>query len=76
MGSGKPVERVNWFEAKTFCQSIGKRLPTEWQRSAQLGNKVKLLKKKAKTLGWFKDNSELTTHPVGQKNKTFMVCTI
>ena len=48
----------------------------EWERSAQLGNKVKLLKKKAKTLGWFKDNSELMTHPVGQKNKTFMIYTI
>ncbi|MDP7557127.1 MAG: SUMF1/EgtB/PvdO family nonheme iron enzyme [Nitrospinaceae bacterium] len=70
-GSGKPVERVNWFEAKTFCQSTGKRLPTEWEweRSAQLGNKVKLSKKMAKTLGWFKDNSELMTHPVGQKKQ-------
>ena len=48
----------------------------EWERSAQLGNKVKLLKKMAKTLGWFKDNSELMTHPVGQKNKTFMIYTI
>ena len=53
-----------------------KTIEWEWERSAQLGNKVKLLKKMAKTLGWFKDNSELMTHPVGQKNKTFMVCTI
>ena len=32
-----PVTRITWQEAKTYCQQVGKRLPTEeeWEKSAR-----------------------------------------
>jgi len=70
-GSTQPVEKVNWFEAEKYCQSTGKRLPTEWEweRAAQLRDKVIFSKDLAVELGWFKGNSEMKTHPVGQKKQ-------
>ena len=69
-GPNRPVEKVNWFEAKKYCERIGKRLPTEWEweLAAQLNKEVKL-SEQAENLGWFKRNSELMTHPVGQKKQ-------
>ena len=70
-GSTRPVEKINWFEADKYCLRLRKRLPTEWEweRAAQLGNKSKFSIKIAESYGWFKGNSELMTHPVGQKKK-------
>jgi len=70
-GLNRPVERVNWFEATKYCARLKKRLPTEWEweLAAQLGDTDKLSEQTAGSLGWFKNNSELMTHPVGQKKK-------
>ena len=70
-GEQRPVEKINWFEADKYCLRLRKRLPTEWEweRAAQLGKKSKFSIKTAENFGWFKDNSELMTHPVGQKKK-------
>ncbi len=36
-GSTRPVEQIDWFEARNFCQSRGARLPTEreWEYAAR-----------------------------------------
>ena len=69
-----PVEQVTWYEADTYCRSVGKRLPkeAEWEYAATSGgtgqtyagtSDVTLLPQYA----WYVDNSGNTTHPVGQK---------
>ena len=70
-GPNRPVEKVNWFEANQYCERIGKRLPTEWEweLAAQLGKKIKFSEQTIENLGWFKHNSKLMTHPVGQKKQ-------
>ncbi len=67
----RPVENVSWYQAKKYCQNVGKRLPTEWEWVNAAG-----FKKNAKYywgnqfdpgFAWFIGNSSSRTNPVGQK---------
>jgi formylglycine-generating enzyme required for sulfatase activity len=70
-GKNLPVEQVTWYEARDYCQAVGKRLPTEadWDKAARGGTVT------VYTWGdtidgdysWYWDNSKRSTHPVGSR---------
>jgi formylglycine-generating enzyme required for sulfatase activity len=67
----RPVENISWYQAKQYCQRVGKRLPTEWEWVNAAGSK-----KNTKyywgnefdpDYAWFIGNSSSRTNPIGQK---------
>lgn len=70
-GSDRPVEKVNWKQADTYCRKIGKRLPTEWEweLAARAGSNSAYYWGDTMdgTYAWYKGNSNKQTHPVGTK---------
>ncbi|NWF97588.1 MAG: SUMF1/EgtB/PvdO family nonheme iron enzyme [Nitrospirae bacterium] len=72
LGSDLPVDSVSWKEAKTFCEKIGKRLPTEaeWEKAAKGGTNDKWAgtsdMNKLEEYIWIHDTgANMKTHPVG-----------
>jgi formylglycine-generating enzyme required for sulfatase activity len=73
-GDNLPVEQVTWSEAGSYCQSVGKRLPTEaeWEYAARSGGQSQRYAGTSDlgilpNYAWYWDNSGLTSHLVGQK---------
>jgi len=74
-----PVEKVSWNDAINFCQKLSQKtghkvqLPCEaaWEYAAKGGNKGKGYEYAGSNnldeVGWYRNNADRKTHPVGQK---------
>ncbi|MDH5397906.1 MAG: SUMF1/EgtB/PvdO family nonheme iron enzyme, partial [Cyclobacteriaceae bacterium] len=79
-GADHPMYYVNWGDAQIFLQKLNAatgenyRLPTEaeWEYAARGGSKSEGTQYSGSNsigkVGWYKNNSEGKTHPVGQKS--------
>ncbi len=72
-GGNRPVEKVTWEQADTYCRKTGKRLPTEWEweHAARAGSDTTFYwgdsLDTADAHAWHLKNSGKQTHPVGKK---------
>ncbi len=75
-----PVEQISWNNARQFLKKLNQRFPgmnyrlpteAEWEFAARGGNKSEgkyfAGSYDIEEVGWFRDNANATTHPVGQK---------
>jgi formylglycine-generating enzyme required for sulfatase activity len=70
-GDNHPAEQISWYKAKSYCENIGKRLPTqlEWENAAigQAKSKYFWGKDPDAAYAWYGGDYDLGHHPVGTK---------
>ena len=70
-GDNHPAEQISWYKAKSYCENIGKRLPTqlEWENAALGQSKSKYFwgKDPDADYAWYGGDYDLGHHPVGIK---------
>jgi len=78
-GENRPVEKVNWHEARSFCQKLSEILgqqidlpsETQWEWAARGATQSQGFEYAGSNnldeVGWYRENSGGQTHPVGQK---------
>ena len=70
-GGSLPVDHVNWYQARDYCNESGKRLPTEaeWEKAARATTSELFYwgAEPDDSFAWHWDNSKYKTHPVGEK---------
>ena len=80
-GPQNPVDTMSWYTATEFCETLSKKLGIDahlasmpqWEYACRAGSTTRLFYGKDPTFehlgeyAWYIDNSDRTTHPVGQK---------
>jgi formylglycine-generating enzyme required for sulfatase activity len=78
-GENRPVEKVNWHEARSFCQKLSELLgqqidlpsETQWEWAARGATQSQGFEYAGSNnldeVGWYIENSGRQTHPVGEK---------
>ena len=70
-GENHPAEQISWYKAASYCEKIGKRLPSqeEWEKAAKGQTNTKYFwgKKPNAAYAWYGGDYDLGHHPVGQK---------
>ena len=66
-----PAEQITWYKANEYCETIGKRLPSEleWEKAAKAGTTTNYFwgMKPNTDYGWYGGDYDLGHHPVGKK---------
>jgi formylglycine-generating enzyme required for sulfatase activity len=67
-GSDRPADQVSWFNARSYCEAVGMRLPSEaeWEyaaRAGTAGSRYDALE----SIAWYDANSNDQTHEVHRK---------